>query len=141
MEGAAMAVRPVRHISIAVARPLAEVYAFLAAPENFPRWASGLGGSFRHVEGMVWSVETPLGPMRVRFSEPNDYGVLDHALLPEGGSAMHNPMRVIANGDGSEVLFSLFQRPEMSDADFARDAEWVAGDLRKLKACLEGGEG
>jgi hypothetical protein len=47
-------------------------------------------------------------------------------------------MRVLANGDGAEVVFSLFQRPGMSDEEFARDADWVARDLQILKACLEG---
>lgn len=133
-----MSIQPTRHIGIAILRPVDEVYSFLAEPENFPKWASGLGRSFRHVEGMMWSVETPLGPMRVRFSERNAYGVLDHTLLPESGDAMHNPMRVVANGGGSEVVFSLFQRPGMSDADFARDADWVTRDLQALKALLEG---
>jgi hypothetical protein len=133
-----MPIRPVRHISIGIARPLEEVHAFLAAPENFPKWASGLGHSFRHVEGREWLVEAPAGAMRVRFSAPNPFGVLDHAVIPEGGEVMHNPMRVFANGDGSEVVFSLFRRPGMSDEEFTRDAEWVLRDLQARKAHLEG---
>jgi hypothetical protein len=35
------------------------------------------------------------------------------------------------------VVFSLVQRPELSDEEFARDAEWVAKDLAALKALLE----
>jgi len=46
-------------------------------------------------------------------------------------------MRVIANGTGSEVIFTLFRLPEMTAEDFARDAEWVERDLRALKALLE----
>jgi hypothetical protein len=34
-------------------------------------------------------------------------------------------MRVIANGTGSEVLFTLFRLPDMTVEAFARDAEWV----------------
>ena len=44
-----MPVQPVRHISVAISRPVEEVYAFLAEPENMPRWASGLGRSLRHL--------------------------------------------------------------------------------------------
>ena len=134
-----MPVQPVRHISVAVSRPVGEVYAFLADPGNMPRWASGLGRSLRHVEGTDWLAETPTGPMRVRFSERNPFGVLDHTVVPAHGEAMHNPMRVLANGDGSEVVFSLFRRPGMSEAEFARDADWVLRDLMALKALLEGG--
>ena len=128
---------PVSHISIGIDRPLAEVYAFLAEPGNFPKWASGLGASFRHIAGTDWQVDTPEGPMIVRFSERNAFGVLDHTLLPEKGAAMPNPMRVFANGEGSEVVFSLLRRPGMSDADFERDAAWVTRDLQALKALLE----
>ena len=133
-----MPVQPVRHISVGISRPLEEVYAFLAEPENLPRWATGLGHSFRHLEGLEWLAETPMGPMKVRFSERNPFGILDHAVIPADGEPMHNPMRVFANGDGSEVVFSLFQRPGMSDEDFARDADWVSGDLQRLKTILEG---
>jgi hypothetical protein len=75
--------------------------------------------------------------MRILFSEPNRYGVLDHAVIPENGPAMHNPLRVLANGSGSEVMFTLFQR-DMSDDEMARDAGMVARDLAALKAMLEG---
>lgn len=132
-----MPIQRLRHISVGIRRPLSEVYAFLGEPENFPKWASGLGHSFRHVDGMEWMAETPMGPMKVRFSERNAFGVLDHTVIPEDGPAMHNPMRVFANGDGSEVVFSLFQRPGMSDAEFARDVEWVSRDLQALKTHLE----
>jgi hypothetical protein len=50
---------------------------------------------------------------------------------------MHNPMRVVANGDGAEVVFTLFQRDGMSDDEMARDAAMVSRDLAALKALLE----
>jgi hypothetical protein len=126
-----------RHIGITIERPADEVYGFMAEPTNFPRWAEGLGRDFRHVEGMVWAAQTPMGPMRIAFSEPNAHGILDHAVIPPNGPAMHNPLRVMANGSGSEVVFTLFQR-DMSDDEMARDAGMVARDLAALKALLEG---
>jgi uncharacterized protein YndB with AHSA1/START domain len=126
-----------RHIGITIERPAEEVYGFLAEPANFPQWAEGLGHDFEHVEGMTWSAQTPMGRMRILFSEPNHHGVLDHAVIPEHGPAMHNPMRVMANGGGSEIVFTLFQR-DMSDDEMARDAGAVARDLAALKALLEG---
>ena len=77
-----MPVLPTRHISIAIDRPIEEVYGFLADPMNFPTWAEGLGGEFHHVEGTTYHAQTPMGPMRVMFSEPNRYGVLDHVVIP-----------------------------------------------------------
>jgi hypothetical protein len=132
-----MSLQRAENISVSIARPLGEVYEFLAAPENFPKWASGLGHSFRAVNGGEWLAETPLGPMKVRFSAKNAYGVLDHYVIPEAGDAIYSPMRVVANDDGSEVVFTLFQRPGMSDEAFAQDAAWVKRDLLALKKLLE----
>lgn len=128
---------PVRHISVSIARPLAQVYGFLAEPANFPLWAEGLGDGLIPLGGRDYSVDTPLGTMMVRFSAPNEHGVLDHTLFPADGAPMDNPMRVVANGEGSEVVFTLFRRPGMSEEAFAADADWVARDLARLKALLE----
>jgi len=46
-------------------------------------------------------------------------------------------MRVLRNNDGSEVVFTLYRRPGMSEQEFAGDAEWVKKDLEKLKTLLE----
>jgi hypothetical protein len=46
-------------------------------------------------------------------------------------------MRVIANGEGSEVFFTLIRQPEMSGEKFAQDAQWVEKDLGILKGFLE----
>lgn len=68
----------------------------------------------------------------------NDHGVLDHSVIPDDGEPMHNPMRLLANGDGCELVFTLYRRPSMSEDEFARDAAWVSRDLAKLKALLAG---
>jgi hypothetical protein len=68
--------------------------------------------------------------MKVQFTGRNDFGVVDHFIYPAPGVEIYVPMRVIANGTGSEVIFTLFRLPEMSDEKFAEDAGWVARDLR-----------
>ncbi|MCX5493473.1 SRPBCC family protein [Kaistia dalseonensis] len=133
-----MTTRPVRHVSISIERRPEDVYGFLSDPANFPQWADGLGHSFEPLGGPDWRAVTPMGAMIIRFTPPNAFGVVDHDVIPDDGAPMANPMRVIANGDGSEVMFTLFHRPDMSDEDFERDADWVAKDLRVLKAVLEG---
>lgn len=122
------------HISIN--RPLDQVYAFLARPENFPQWASGLGASIRQA-GDVWIAQTPEGAVTVRFTAANAFGVLDHDVVLPNGESVHIPMRAIANGDGCEILFTLFRLPPMSDQKFAADIAWVERDLQALKALLE----
>jgi hypothetical protein len=78
--------------------------------------------------------------MKIRFAERNDYGVLDHFVTPAPGMEIYVPMRVLPNGSGSEVVFTLFRMPEMSEEEFARDAGMVERDLRVLKSVLEKGK-
>lgn len=126
----------VRHVSVSIQRSPREVYRFASDRENLPRWASGLGGTIRKVEG-AWIAEGPMGAVEVRPAEPNDFGVLDHDVVLASGETIHNPMRVVPNGSGSEVVFTLFRQPDVPAEKFAQDAEWVAKDLRTLKALLE----
>jgi hypothetical protein len=126
----------VRKLSIAIARPAAEAYEFLAQPENFPKWASGLSRSLRQVDG-EWVADTDAGPAKVRFSERNSYGVLDHAVTLPQGRSVYVPLRVVPRGSGCELVLTLFRQADMSDAQFAADAEWVMRDLGAAKRLLE----
>ena len=126
-----------RTISMTIERPPGEVYAFAVVPENLPRWASGLGTSGAR-EGADWVSQMELGPVRVRLVERNDLGVLDHDVTLPGGEVVHNPMRVVPNGTGSEVSFTLFRRPGVTDEALAADAATIERDLATLKRLVEG---
>jgi hypothetical protein len=128
--------RETRKLSIRINRSAAEAYEFLSLPENFAKWASGLGTSLRRA-GSDWIVETPEGPASVRFSERNSYGVLDHSVRLPRGESVYVPLRVVAKGDGCELVLTLFRRPEMSEERFAADAEWIMRDLQAAKRLLE----
>jgi hypothetical protein len=78
-----------------------------------------------------------LGNARVRFTPLNDFGVLDHLVTLETGLQVHNALRVVANGDGAEVMFTLLRQPGMSKEQFDSDADWVQKDLIALKERLE----
>jgi hypothetical protein len=125
-----------RNLSVSINRRPREVYDFASVPENFSKWASGLGKLIRKVND-EWVAETPQGPIKVRFTERNDFGVLDHYVIPKPGMELYIPMRVIANGAGSELIFTLFRLADMSDEKYAEDAEWVMRDLNALKKLLE----
>jgi hypothetical protein len=81
--------------------------------------------------------DSPLGRVVVAFAARNDLGVADHDVTLPSGEIVTNPMRVIANGDGCDVVFSVRRRPEMSAADFAADAAAVSRDLAELRAIME----
>ena len=82
-------------------------------------------------------METPDGPVKIRCVAQNGYGVLDHSVTVKPGIEILQPMRVVPNGSGSEVMFTLFQLPDMSDEQCAADAGLVERDLRALKQVLE----
>jgi hypothetical protein len=127
-------------ISVAIAATPARVYAFAADPANLPAWAPAFCQSVACVDG-VWVVQSPLGAVQFAFAPPNDYGVLDHTVTLSSGARLINPMRVIPNGAGSEVLFTLFQHEGMSDGQFGDDAALVRSDLETLRRlCEDAGE-
>lgn len=97
-----------------------DVYNFVCDPRNLAKWASGLGDA-----------------RKVRFAERNKFGVLDHWVSAGSGPEVYMPMRVLPNGDGAEVLLTVFRQPGTSEEKFAEDTQWVRRDLEALKEVLE----
>ena len=127
-----------RHlVSLTIERPVADVYAFLAEPMNFPMWAAVEPGTYRQVGPSEWAAVTEFGPRLVRFCPRNEFGVLDHAWYREGDEPLMMPMRVIANGTGTDLTFLFFRRPHMTDQEFASTTEWITVDFLVLKGLLE----
>jgi hypothetical protein len=129
---------PSRHLAVVIACPADEVYAFAADARNLPRWAGGLAGTEVTWDGVAWATESPMGPVTFTFAPPNDLGVLDHDVRLPSGEVVHNPLRVIAHGEGCEVVFTLRRAEGMSEEDYDRDAAMVAKDLARLKELMEG---
>ena len=73
----------------------------------------------------------------IDFAPPNSYGVLDHTVTMPSGETVYNPMRVIADGDRSEVVFTIRQRAGTIADEFARDLAAVRADLETLRRHLE----
>lgn len=132
-----MTLMAARTLSISIECPPREVYEFILDPENLPKWARGFARSVTSSPD-GWIVETSDGPMGVAFADRNQFGVADHAVTVKPGLEILNPVRVLANGDGSEVLFTLFRLPDVSEDAFAKDVALVSADLQTLKALLEG---
>jgi len=131
-----------RTITTSIRRPHREVYEFLAEPLNLPTWAQGLGNTIEHVSGTDWASEGENGRIIFRYHPRNDFGVLDHAVFRESETPFTVPMRVVANGaDGAEVIYTLYQRPGMTDAQFESETEWVRADFLTLKTLLESRDG
>lgn len=126
----------IRHLSVRIDRPAAEVYAFASDPAHLPQWAPGLGTAVVRAGG-AWFVETAEGRVEVRFTAANDLGVLDHDVVMPSGESVHVPMRVLADGDACDVVFTLRRAPGMTADELERDARLVQHDLELLKRVVE----
>jgi hypothetical protein len=126
----------VRHVSVSIQRPPREVYEFVANGAHLSRWASGLGESVQ-ASGGDWLADGPLGQIRIRFAAANEFGILDHDVQLPSGDTVHNPLRVVPNGNGSELTFTLFRLPGVNERAFESDAATVDRDLKHLKELLE----
>ena len=128
---------PALHLSQSMRCSAETVSAFAGDPANLPQWAAGLSTGIRR-DGDRWVTDSPMGEVEVEFVGPVELGVLDHDVRMPDGTVMHNPLRVLRNDEGSEVVFTLYRRPGVTDEDFAHDAELVRQDLARLRDALEG---
>jgi hypothetical protein len=123
-------------ITCSINRPASEVYDFASNPANLPQWTKSFCLSVKNT-GEKLQMETTTGWIGIRFVPANDFGVLDHIVTFPDGQSILNPMRVVVNGAGSEVTFTLFQLPGMTDEQFLQDAGMVEAHLQTLKSNLE----
>jgi hypothetical protein len=126
---------PARHISRFIAHQPAEVSAFLADHRNLPKWAAGLSSGISEENGVIIS-ESPMGKVQVRFAPGRELGIFDHDVTLPNGQTMHNPLRVLKNDAGSEVVFTLYRHAGVTDEAFEQDAALVAADLERLASSL-----
>lgn len=129
-----------RHVSVWIDAAPDVVYAIAADPEQLPRWASGLAEGTMRQTADGWVADSPMGEVIVEFAPTNEYGVLDHVVRMPSGEAVYNPFRVIPAGQGQarcEAVFTVRQRPGMTDEEFDSDAATVAADLDRLKRLAE----
>ncbi len=126
-----------RTISLSIQRDWRDLYERFWRPESFPLWASGLSKAGLEQAGDVWRAKGPDGPMTIRFTPHNAFGLMDHWVDVGGGCEVYVPLRVVANGTGCLVSLTLFRQPEMDEARFAQDAAWVERDMEALKYLAE----
>jgi hypothetical protein len=124
------------HLATSIDRPAAEVYDFVTEPSNLPRWASGLAEREVELVDGAWVVDSPMGRVTVAFCPANPFGVADHDVTLPSGEVVTNPLRVVPNGDGCDVVFSVHRREEMTEEQFADDCGRVETDLDTLRELL-----
>ena len=127
-------------VQIGISRPYSETYRVVSDPKNFPRWSPLLKPLFepRGNNGLDWLVELPTGIHLIRFSPPNDFGVLDYTVIPEDGSPGRTTrVRLVPNEDGCDLVIQFYQQPGMTNEAFASHVEWATTDFMTLKSVVE----
>jgi Polyketide cyclase / dehydrase and lipid transport len=128
-------VHEARTVSVTIRRTPQDVYAYAADPRNMPVWS--FVESIEPIEE-GWVATLPGGARSImRFVPRNELGVLDHDVEVGPGMIVHVPLRVVSNGEGSEVLFTVLRTPGMTDDEFATDIATVEKDLNTLRSLLE----
>ena len=125
------------HVSTTIDCPAGEVYDYASNPANLSTWAAGLADQDVQLVDGQWVVDSPMGRVIVAFAPSNDFCVLDHDVTLPDGETVRNPMRVISNGDGCDVVFTVRRRPGMSETDLAADVDSVNADLAALRTLME----
>ena len=125
-----------RAITVRIDRPFDKVYEFLVDPANWNQWAFGLGKNIRRSQD-GWIADSGSAVAKVQFTPRNSFGIVDHTVIRPSGQRVYVPMRLITNGSGCELIFTVFREPNMSDAQFASDSGYVQRDLNGLKTLLE----
>lgn len=128
---------PARSFSVSIRHDWRELYERIWRPEFFPNWAAGLAESELRADGDTWLADGADGPIRIRFTPHNPLGVMDHWVDAGTGHDIHVPLRVIQNGDGAEVILTLYRQPDMDEERFSADIKLVNRDLRALKSLIE----
>src|SRR5687767_3471213 len=108
-----------------------EAFAFLAEPENLPRWAVGFARGIRR-EGEAWIVQTAQGEMPVRVVADAVRGTIDFHMSVAPGLEAVAYSRVVPNDSGAEYVFTQFQLPGMADEVFAAQRAALAEELAIL---------
>ncbi|PEG59598.1 SRPBCC family protein [Mycolicibacterium boenickei] len=130
-----------RHVSVWIDVTPEAVYSYASDPRQLATWAAGLAEGGLRLTGRGWVADSPMGEVTVEFTATNALGVLDHVVRLPSGEAVYNPMRVVPAGPdvpSCEVVFTVRQRPGMTDDQFEADVAAVAADLETLRRLLEG---
>lgn len=127
---------PSETLTLSVPRNWIDLYETIWKPDFFPKWASGLSNAGLTQQGAHWVANGPDGKVKIRFTEHNPYGVMDHYIDTGAGREVYVPLRVVANGTGADIVITLFRQPLMSDEKFTADIDWVKRDLNQLLTLL-----
>jgi len=113
-----------------------KVFAFLANPMNWPKYAIVNLRSVSPGKDGWFDVVTKFGQGQLKISATKELGIFDHVWKdPQASWQVYS--RVVPNGSGATVSMTLFQPPVMDDQMFAHAMKEMDVEMAKLKEILE----
>ena len=85
-----------------------------------------------------WSFTGPYGAAKLKFNENKSLGILDHEYV-DAESKWDVPMRVVSNGEFSEVMVTLNKPDEFTDEQFNQRVDEVGVMFNTMKDIIESG--
>ncbi len=83
-----------------------------------------------------WSFTGLHGKSKLKFNENKSLGILDHKFIDEE-SSWDVPMRVVSNGNFSEVLITLNKPEEITDEQFNQRVSEINEMVNSMKNIIE----
>jgi RNA recognition motif-containing protein len=108
------------------------LFAWIADPENLPKWHTSFCRSLRKENGSLIA-ESPRGPVPVRFIRDDRTLVLDLLAEVAEGIELTNAIRILSNGEGSEIVWTLVKADGLSEAVFHEQVRWAGSALQNLR--------
>jgi hypothetical protein len=122
--------------TISIDAPPGAVLDLVGDPLALPRWAPAFARSVRPGgEDGGWIVDGGDGEQRIRVRVSREHGTVDFLAPTRDVGAFS---RVVANGSGSEFLFTQFFADDASEDDVARRRSIVEQELATVRALCEG---
>jgi hypothetical protein len=132
-----MATLETHTVTVTIDAPLATVAADLADPTTHHQWATEFfAGPVRPGEGGEFIAPVPMlgGEVRHRIDADVGRGILDLYFAPDGAPwGPPIPVRLVPNGDGTDVLWTLARFPGVSDQAWQQGLASMAHELDALK--------
>lgn len=137
-----MATLPTRTVAVTIDAPYQEVADFLADPARAHEVGTEFfSGPLRPATDDEWIAPVPMmgGDCRYRQEVDLEQGIIDIFLAAPGGDfGPPLPVRLLRNGNGIDVLWTLTRFPGTSDDEWQHGITSMQRELDGLKQRFEG---
>lgn len=136
-----MTTLPTGTVTVTIDAPYEQVAAYVADPARAHEWATEFYAEpMRPAEGGEWLATVPMmgGEVRFRQEVALEHGVIDMFLAPKDGPwGPPLPVRLLRNGSGADVLWTLTRFPGTPDEAWQAGLDSMRRELEHLKKTLE----